>query len=221
MSDDREKKGLVEAAMWGGAGILLLALIGAFVLVGYVLTHPPETYEDRIVKPEAKMEEPKKPTPPPPPPKPVPKPGLVGRYYVLSGTVDDFRPLENLKPKLRRIEKTIDFPARSSNFGKTGLSSNFAVQWSGLIRIPKTGAYVFSTVSDDGSRLLIDGRKIVDNGGTHGMEEKKGRIDLKAGDHPLRIDFYQGGGDSGCQLLWEAKGMRKSVVPAEVLFHDE
>ena len=89
----------------------------------------------------------------------------------------------------------------------------------GTVRCPHDGQYTFYTNSDDGSQLFIDGNLVVDNGGSHAMREKQGRVHLSAGDHDLRLDFIQGEGEAGCILSWAYEGQAKQVLPADVLFH--
>jgi len=50
---------------------------------------------------------------------------------------------------------------------------------------PVSGEYVFRTVSDDGSWLLVDGQPVVANGGLHGVDEAVGAVRLSAGVHVL------------------------------------
>ena len=42
----------------------------------------------------------------------------------------------------------------------------------GLIKIPADGIYSFYISSDDGSKLFIDDKILVDNDGLHGIVEK-------------------------------------------------
>src|SRR6185503_6145871 len=52
-----------------------------------------------------------------------------------------------------------------------------------FVRVDKAGKTTFWTQSDDGSRLVLDGKVVVDNGGDHPMTEKSGSAELTAGDH--------------------------------------
>ncbi|HLX63797.1 MAG TPA: DUF6797 domain-containing protein, partial [Planctomycetota bacterium] len=81
------------------------------------------------------------------------------------------------------------------------------------------GKYDFMTQSDDGSRLSIDGKKVVDNGGVHPPELKNGSIELKAGDHKLLLEFFQGGGGAECILGWKVPGGKRETIPAKALSH--
>lgn len=146
--------------------------------------------------------------------------GLIGRYYQMPGSLEDFPSLSpGQKPSVERVDKQINFSSTLERFPGTKLVDNFCVIWSGMIRLPKDGNYTFHLESDDGSRLFIDGRQIVDHGGTHEMNEMSGRVELKAGDHEIKVEFFDSEEDAGCILSWETSGMAKAVVPATAFFH--
>ena len=147
-------------------------------------------------------------------------PGLVGDYYAFSDAVEDFTKVTpELKPTLRRADAVINVDSTDDAWPKTQLVDHFAVRWSGILRVPKAANYTFYLESDDGSRLTIDGKELIDNGGTHGMEEKSGEVPLTAGDHPLVIDFFQNEGGKGCKFSWSSSEIEKAIVPADVLLH--
>ena len=54
----------------------------------------------------------------------------------------------------------------------------FGLRFTGAILISKSGKYTFYTNSDDGSRLYIGKRFVVNNDGNHAMKEKSGTIHL-------------------------------------------
>ena len=97
-------------------------------------------------------------------------------------------------------------------------AENFAVKFSGTVTVRKQGKYKFFTQSDDGSRLYIDGKEVVDNDGTHPVTEKSGSVELSAGDHPIEVTFFQGGGGFELHVHWQGPGIRKEPIPADVLF---
>ena len=149
-------------------------------------------------------------------------PGLVGEYFALDSTVEDFPKIEaDKKPTLKRVDKTIEFRSTGPTFPGTKLDNHFAIRWTGKIKIPQDGEYTFFLESDDGSRLLIDGKTVVENGGLHEMQEESGKVELKAGEHEIRIDYYENENDggAGCVLCWKSKDLARAVVPASALFH--
>jgi hypothetical protein len=146
--------------------------------------------------------------------------GLVGRYYQMEGSLEDFPSLKaDQKPAVERVDKQINFASTLEAFPGTKLVDNFYVIWTGVIRVPKDGTYRFYLESDDGSRLFVDGKQIVDNGGTHEMTEMAGRTELKAGDHEIKVEFFDAEEDAGCIMSWDAGGKAKELVPGDVLFH--
>ena len=148
------------------------------------------------------------------------KPGLVATYYAFDEAIEDFPEIPaDKKPALRRVEPNVDYESTGEEFIKSGLSDHFVVRWTGILRIPEDGAWTFATESDDGSVLYIDGKVIVDNGGLHPMEEQTGDIELKKGDHEIRLDLFENEGGVGCRLSWETKGLEREIIPAKALFH--
>ena len=89
----------------------------------------------------------------------------------------------------------------------------------GYIKIPVTDLYHFYLSSDDGSMLYVDGEKLVDNIGLHGLEEVKGTKALAAGYHRIRIEYFEKSGGDELHLQMESKAANKKDVPAAILFH--
>jgi hypothetical protein len=146
-------------------------------------------------------------------------PGLVGEYFQLSGEVSDFPNLNDKKPRVVKVDKQVNFESTDNEFAGTDLKDRFAVRWSGLLRVAEDCRIRFYTESDDGSRLSVDGAMVVENGGLHGMEEREGELDLKAGDHPIAIEFFDNAMGAGCKVSWEIRGKPREILPASALFH--
>lgn len=68
---------------------------------------------------------------------------------------------------------------------------HYAIRYTGYIEVPATGLYRFETISDDGSRLYVDGQLVVDNDGSHSARRRAGHIALQKGVYPLRIDYFE------------------------------
>jgi len=148
------------------------------------------------------------------------KPGLLGEYFDMGDAVEDFPNIPaDKKPTLKLIDKQLNFDSTSEELGNSKLADHFFARWSGVIRIPKDGKYKFYLESDDGSRLFIDNKQVIDNNGLHGMEEKDAEVELKAGDHPIKIEMFENEGEAGIKLSWEGAGQAKDIIPAAALFH--
>jgi hypothetical protein len=99
------------------------------------------------------------------------------------------------------------------------MSDQFYIRWTGTVKIEKDGKYKFFLESDDGSRMFIGDKKVVDNPGLHAAEEQSGEIELKAGEHPIKVEYFENGGQAVCKMSWQTEGVDKQIVPAKALFH--
>ena len=95
-------------------------------------------------------------------------------------------------------------------------SPGFAARWTGRLDPPATGSYVLATVSDDGVRLRLDGRLVIDNWTEHGPTEDRATVDLVAG-RPveLELEYYQASGGATVRLRWTRPDGETETVPAE------
>ena len=97
---------------------------------------------------------------------------------------------------------------------------NFGAIFTGKILIPTTDSYTFTTRSDDGSVLFIDGQEMVNNNFNQGMTNRSGTIELTAGFHTILIGYYQGGGGLGLQASWAEGNGARAIIPSSVLYND-
>jgi hypothetical protein len=67
---------------------------------------------------------------------------------------------------------------------------HFAVRFTGSFFVPGTGVYRFLLESFDGSRMLIDGKNIIDNDGIHYEIKKENFIALEKGMHNFEIHYF-------------------------------
>ena len=95
----------------------------------------------------------------------------------------------------------------------------FAFVWSGYILVPQTAVYAFYTESDDGSALYIDDMKVVNNDGLHSRLERTGEIALKKGYHKIRVEYFNRTGTGDLIVSVRTTGLKKQLLPAEWLFH--
>ncbi|MER2600595.1 MAG: PA14 domain-containing protein [Caldilineales bacterium] len=98
------------------------------------------------------------------------------------------------------------------------LREPFSITWRGKLAVPQTGVYTIGTRSDDGSYVLIDGQLVVDNGGSHGAEDRNGQLALEQGFHDIEIRYNQLDGSREMQLWWQPPGQGRAVVDSAYLF---
>ncbi|MHB1687285.1 MAG: beta-glucosidase [Ignavibacteriaceae bacterium] len=123
------------------------------------------------------------------------------------GLVAEFFDNQNLqgKPVLTRTDKEINFnwgnEAPFANFR----NQNYSVRWTTDLVPAKTGNYILDVTSDDGSRLYINGKLVVDDWSDHATEVHTYKIKLIAGkSYSLNYEYYQNGGDAVAKLGWRA-----------------
>ena len=120
-------------------------------------------------------------------------------------------------------EATTLKPERSGVLGDVDLSDfnigtdEFALRIEGTITIDTPGEYTFSLASDDGSRLLVSGKEVVANDGKHGTITRAGKATLAAGEVPITILYFNGGGAADLSLMYAGPGIEKQHVPIEKL----
>ena len=90
--------------------------------------------------------------------------------------------------------------------GVTKLKDNFALRFDGHINIPKGGNYLFLIGSDDGSRLYIDGKVVIDNDGVHPFQQKRKQMQITAGLHTVAVEYFEAGGQETLQVEFQAEG---------------
>ncbi|RYD34308.1 MAG: hypothetical protein EOP86_11270 [Verrucomicrobiaceae bacterium] len=87
-----------------------------------------------------------------------------------------------------------------------GMTEHFGVRYEGAFEVPQDGRYEFFLSSDDGSRLSIDGRPILDNDGIHPASTVKSRnLRLTKGPHRLMLDYFEANGEEQLYLAWSGK----------------
>ena len=97
---------------------------------------------------------------------------------------------------------------------KQSLATNFSLRWTGQILPEHSETVTFYTVTDDGARLWIDGKLLIDDWTSHAPMENSGVIRLQGGKKvSIRMEYYQGMGGSSARLLWSGKSTRKQKIP--------
>ncbi|MFN6161697.1 MAG: PVC-type heme-binding CxxCH protein [Planctomycetota bacterium] len=96
-------------------------------------------------------------------------------------------------------------------------ADDFALRFSGNLTVPKSGKYTFFIASDDGSRIYLDDRLLIDNDGLHGMAEKQTNVDLSAGVHRIIVTYFDNGGGDGLKVAWSGPDLSKQEIAPELL----
>jgi mono/diheme cytochrome c family protein len=139
--------------------------------------------------------------------------GLTLTYWEADVKDVKLETLEKLKVKPKSTGHTSKISAEVPGARK----NNWAVRFAGAINVAKAGKYTFFVTSDDGSRVYVGGKQIIDNDGIHPASEKKAQIDLTAGSHPFFVTFFNGGGGAELKVEWQGPGIKRGEIPADAL----
>ena len=69
--------------------------------------------------------------------------------------------------------------------------TNFSVRWSQTLSVPTAGTYSFTTTSDDGIRVSVDGSYVINDWNDHAPTTDVGTQALAIGNHSLVVEYYQ------------------------------
>jgi hypothetical protein len=83
-------------------------------------------------------------------------------------------------------------------------SDRFSVRWSRMVKF-EPGRYRFHTQTDDGVRLWVDNRLLIDQWYDQALTTHSAAINL-AGETPIRMEYYENGGVAGAHLTWSREG---------------
>ncbi len=127
----------------------------------------------------------------------MPGHGLIGEVYVPGGPIYQMPDFDLLTPVYTFVTPNLDVPQRRYTEGfptpeTQSVVEDFAIRFRGELAIDTPGRYTFGLYADDGAKLYIDGRLVVDNDGVHPARGKQGYITLAAGIYPVEIHYFQG-----------------------------
>lgn len=128
-------------------------------------------------------------------------------------------PLENLfvyvyegafrvMPKFESLESVVvkEEPLGFLNVKSLGKGEKYAAVWEGDFEVEQSGTYTFRLDSDDGSRVFVNGARVVALNGQGAMgRQNQGAIRLDAGRAKLRVEYFNYKGNQGLTLSMRHK----------------
>ncbi len=98
--------------------------------------------------------------------------------------------------------------------------NEFGLVFTGRLDAPKDGEYFFQIASDDGGRISIDGKQVVENDGIHPASPiREGKVKLKNGTHDFRLEYFQAAGQAEIFAAW--RGPDFVATPLSKWIHPE
>lgn len=122
-------------------------------------------------------------------------------------------------PLLSNIAPAINFDFLNAPLSGLTQTTQFSAKWTGSVQPLYSEKYTFTTYSDDGVRLYVNGALIIDNWTYHAASWNSNVVDLQAGQrYNIEIDYFQGGGAAILQLWWQSASQAKQIIPQSQLY---
>jgi beta-glucosidase len=135
--------------------------------------------------------------------------GLQGEYFTnveLAGA-----------PAVRRVDPQVDFRWATGSPAPGFPSDRFSTRWTGSLVATRGGRYSLSLSSNDGGRLYLDDKLVVDLWADHATLTGAAVVELKAGEpRRLRVEHYESIGHADVRLGWRRieEGTLRAAVEA-------
>lgn len=135
------------------------------------------------------------------------KAGLSGQYF--AGVNFDV-------PKGKTLDKVIDFkwpgPPLAEPPGNLSDINNFSARWDGYLTAPEDGEYEIGLEGDDGYRLFLDGKKVIEDWTTAASRYHSIKIVLRKGQKiSLKIEYFQAALDRNLRLSWRTPSQFRAL----------
>jgi beta-glucosidase len=125
--------------------------------------------------------------------------GLKGEYFSnkkLEGT------------PVIRTDENIDYDPVNRPPDPFQPKAPVSIRWTGDLVPTVSGQYTFSLKTDDGCRLFIDDKKLIDSWIERSAQSDNVNITLEAGKkYRLKVEYFDGGGECLARLYWKAPDM--------------
>lgn len=134
-----------------------------------------------------------------------PKGQFKGEYF--NGDKSDIN-----RRLMIRCDKKIDFNWGNGSFIPGYIDDDFNVKWTGKISL-QAGTYTFIARADDGIRVTLDGKLIIDQWHDQAVKEFRATRTVSAGDHTIKVEYYENKGGAIAQFRWEKVNAKTLNVP--------
>lgn len=94
-------------------------------------------------------------------------------------------------------------------------------KYMGYIFVHEDDVYEFALTSDDGAKLYINDKLVINNDGLHVATTKNGFIALEKGMHNITVDWFNKTGIADLKLEWTQLGGQLQEVSPNNLFHSK
>jgi hypothetical protein len=116
-------------------------------------------------------------------------------------------------------DSSVNFDYKTASPHRKIHPDTFSARWTGQVQARFTQEYTFSTDSDDGVRLWVNGKLIINDWTEHPRTITRGKIFLTQGQrYDIKLEYFDQGGGASVQLWWNSHTQRGRIIPKEFLF---
>lgn len=98
-------------------------------------------------------------------------------------------------------------------------TDNFSARFTGDLVVPTDGEYTLYVSSDDGARAWVGDQQVIDAWVPRSGDTSEKTIHLTAGRHPIRVEYFEQGGQAQVHVEWQGPGFARQVIPAPAVTH--
>lgn len=130
------------------------------------------------------------------------------RYRFYRDTWDKLPDFDSMK-----AESTGTLEKNFFDLGERSRNEAFGFVFEASLHVPADGDYTFFLDSDDGARISLDGKPVLDYDGVHFTgREQSAHAQLTAGDHPIRLDYFQRVEKLDLKVAWSGPGFERRAL---------
>ena len=141
---------------------------------------------------------------------------IDGKYFYQPGKNEhglfaEYFTNKNLegKPAVTKFDNQINFNWGGGSPFPDFPKDSFSVRWSGELRVPEKGDFLFDIVSDDGVRLFINDSLVINDWNDHAAQSNTYKIHLgKDESYKIKLEYYENSGDALVELGWRSPNDR-------------
>ncbi|MBN2501932.1 MAG: hypothetical protein JXB38_14215 [Anaerolineales bacterium] len=144
------------------------------------------------------------------PPCPEGGSGLRGEYYG-DTTFTDLN--------MVRVDPGVDFDWGIGSPDAVLPSDTFSVRWTGQVEPQDSGTYTFTTRTDAGVRLWVNGVLLIDEWHDQSPTYYSGQIELERCQlYDIEMEYFENYGPALAELHWESANQSLEIIPPEDLY---
>ncbi|MDO8490022.1 MAG: choice-of-anchor D domain-containing protein [bacterium] len=136
--------------------------------------------------------------------------GLTGEYFADTAGSDLI---------IRRKDQTVNFNWKEATPDPDIPVDGFSVRWYGYVEPRYSGEYTITVKTDDGVRVWMDGKKIIDDWNARPTKENSALISMQAGEkHKITMSYYEESGGARAHLYWTTPFGVREIIPQTQLY---